>query len=222
MSAAEGWSSCTEAKASLPSSTRAWKTFTVPRKFITNSVAGWWNTSSGVPSCSMRPSFITTTRSATSRASSWSCVTKTLVTWISSCRRRSQARSCLRTWASSAPKGSSSSSTRGSTASARARATRWRWPPESWFGIAVGHAVELHQLQQVVDLAVDDLARRADAPRLHAQAEGDVLEDGHVPEQRVVLEHEPDAALLHASCRPRPPPGTGWGRCPDPAAPGRR
>ena len=29
----------------------------------------------------MRPPFMTTTRSATSRASSWSCVTKTLVTW---------------------------------------------------------------------------------------------------------------------------------------------
>ena len=63
--------------------------------------------------------------------------------------------------------------------------------------VAVGHPVELHQLQQVVDLAVDDVARRPDAPRLHAQAEGDVLEDGHVPEQRVVLEHEADAAFLH-------------------------
>ena len=29
--------------------------------------------------------------------------------------------------------------------------------------------------------------------RLHAQAEGDVLEHRHVPEQRVVLEHEADA-----------------------------
>jgi len=40
----------------------------------------------------------------------------------------------LRTRASSAPKGSSSSSTRGSMASARASATRWRWPPESCAG----------------------------------------------------------------------------------------
>ena len=32
--------------------------------------------------------------------------------------------------------------------------------------------------------------RRADA-----QAERDVLEHGHVPEERVVLEHEPDAAV---------------------------
>ena len=29
----------------------------------------------------------------------------------------------------------------------------------------------------------------------HAQRELDVLADGHVPEQRVVLEHQPDAAL---------------------------
>ena len=37
---------------------------------MTNSLAGWWKTSSGVPICSMRPWFITTTRSATSSASS--------------------------------------------------------------------------------------------------------------------------------------------------------
>jgi hypothetical protein len=67
-------------------------------------------------------------------ASSWSWVTRTVVTWTSSCRRRSHSRSSARTFASSAPNGSSSSSTRGSTASARASAMRWRWPPESWFG----------------------------------------------------------------------------------------
>jgi hypothetical protein len=32
------------------------------------------------------------------------------------------------------PNGSSSSSTRGSTARARANAMRCRWPPESWEG----------------------------------------------------------------------------------------
>ena len=47
---------------------------------------------------------------------------------------RSQRRSSLRTLASSAPKGSSSSSTLGSTARARARAMRWRWPPDSCGG----------------------------------------------------------------------------------------
>ena len=40
----------------------------------------------------------------------------------------------VRVWASSAENGSSSSSTAGSTASARAMPTRWRMPPESWCG----------------------------------------------------------------------------------------
>jgi len=40
----------------------------------------------------------------------------------------------LRTWASSAPNGSSSSKIFGSTASARAKAIRWRCPPESCAG----------------------------------------------------------------------------------------
>src|SRR5437899_1195498 len=34
-----------------------------------------------------------------------------------------------------APRGSSSSSTCGRLTSARASATRWRWPPESWLGL---------------------------------------------------------------------------------------
>ena len=72
--------------------------------------------------------------SATSIASSWSWVTRTVVTWTSSCSRRSHARSSARTLASSAPNGSSSSSTLGSTASARASAMRWRWPPDSCDG----------------------------------------------------------------------------------------
>ena len=49
-------------------------------------------------------------------------------------QRRSQRRSSLRTLASSAPNGSSSSRMRGSIASARASAMRWRWPPDNWLG----------------------------------------------------------------------------------------
>ena len=37
--------------------------------------------------------------------------------------------------------------------------------------------------------------------RAHAQAERDVLEDRHVPEQRVVLEHEADAAVARVARR---------------------
>ncbi len=99
---------------------------TSPRKLITKSLAGSSYSCSGEPICSTRPSLMTTISSATSRASSWSWVTKTVVTCTSSCSRRSQSRSSLRTFASRAPNGSSSSSTVGSTASARASAIRWR------------------------------------------------------------------------------------------------
>ena len=74
----------------LPPSTRTGSLFTLPRKSMTNAFAGCSKTSIGVPSCSIFPLFITTTRSATSNASSWSCVTKMLVTWNSSWNRRSQ------------------------------------------------------------------------------------------------------------------------------------
>ena len=138
-----------------------------------------------------------TTRSETSSASSWSWVTKTLVTCTSSCSRRSQRRSSFRTLASSAPNGSSSSSTLGFTASARASATRWRWPPESSDGRRLRQHVELHQAQQVHDRLADLRLGRPDRAGPDPQPEGDVLEHAHVPEQRVVLEHEPDLALAH-------------------------
>jgi hypothetical protein len=41
------------------------------------------------------------------------------------------------------------------------------------------------------------IAPRTLAARLHAQAEGHVVEHGHVAEQRVVLEHEAHLALAH-------------------------
>ena len=46
--------------------------------------------SSGAADCSTRPSLTTTICSEISIASSWSWVTKIVVTWTSSCRRRSQ------------------------------------------------------------------------------------------------------------------------------------
>ena len=122
----------------------------------------------------------------------------------SSCSRRSQRRSSLRTRASSAPNGSSSSSTRGSTASARASATRWRWPPESCDGMPPREPLELHQLEQLVHALLDLAPRPGARARPHAQAERDVLEHGHVAEQRVVLEHEADARGRARCARWRP------------------
>ncbi len=58
--------------------------------------------------------------------------------------------------------------------------------------------VELHQLEQLVDLPRDLRVRRPPVPRPHAQAERDVLEHRHVAEQRVVLEDEADAAIARA------------------------
>src|SRR5678815_2998682 len=131
----------------------------------------------------MRPRFITTTRSATSNASSWSWVTNTVVRWISSCSRRSQPRSSARTWASSAPNGSSSSSTRGRAALALAARQLRRQ--------AVLEALELDQREQLAHARVDlGLGALADAQR-----ERDVLVDVEVAKQRVVLEHQADVAL---------------------------
>jgi hypothetical protein len=58
--------------------------------------------------------------------------------------------------------------------------------------IPVREAVEVHQLEQLVD-APHDLGLGALAD---LQAEGDVLPDRHVLESGVVLEHEADVALL--------------------------
>ena len=138
-----------------------------------------------------------TTRSDTSSASSWSWVTKTLVTCTSSCSRRSQRRSSLRTLASSAPNGSSSSSTFGLTASARASATRWRWPPDSSEGRRLPSASSCTRRSRFMHRVPDLVLRRPDGAGPDPEAEGDVLEHAHVAEQGVVLEHEPDLALAH-------------------------
>src|SRR5436309_3092887 len=69
----------------------------------------------------MRPSLITATRSLMLSASSWSWVTNTKVIPTSSCSALSSRRSCLRILASSAPSGSSRSSTDGRSTSARQR-----------------------------------------------------------------------------------------------------
>ena len=66
---------------------------------------------------------------------------------------------CSRSLRSSAPSGSSSSSTCGWLISARASATRWRWPPESCAGPPLADAGQLHQRQQLVGAPVR--ARRA-------------------------------------------------------------
>ena len=62
---------------------------------------------------------------------------------------------------SSAPSGSSRSSTFGCLAMARASATRCRWPPESWSRLALAELLHLHELQHLGDARLDLRLRHA-------------------------------------------------------------
>ena len=119
----------------------------------------------GVPTCSIRPRLNTATRSLIVSASSWSWVTNTKV--MPTSRWIAFSSTCIssRSLRSSAPSGSSSSSTRGRLTSARARATRCRWPPESWVGLRRSEALQPHRLQgrqgALAALGLGDLASPA-------------------------------------------------------------
>ena len=75
---------------------------------------------------------------------------------------------------------------------ARPMATRWRWPPESWRGIALEQRREPEDLRGALDARLDLLLRRA----AQLQREGHVVGDRHVRVERVVLEHHGDVALF--------------------------
>ena len=92
---------------------------------------------------------------------------------------------------SSADVTSSRSITLGRMASARAKATRCCWPPESWLGIVVQLVAEPDHGEQLarplLRFPLRQLQHRA--RRLHA-----VLQRRHVREQVEVLEHHADLA----------------------------
>ena len=138
------------------------------------------------------PAFITPTRSATASASSWSWVTNSVVVPTSSWTRRISSRSWARTLASSADSGSSSSSTCGSMASARASATRCCWPPESWWAY-------LSACSPSPTRSSISAARRPrvawSRPR-SLRPNSTFVEHGQVREQAVGLEHHPHVALV--------------------------
>ena len=56
---------------------------------------------------------------------------------------------------------------------------------------------KLHEVEQLEGAALDLLAVRSARPRSDAKTEADILQHGHVTEQSVALEHEPDIPLLH-------------------------
>ena len=87
----------------------------------------------GGPASTTRPSSMNSTRSAAARAKPISCDTTTIVMPLSRSARIT-ASTLPTSSGSSALVGSSNSMTRGSSAMARAIATRCCWPPESWPG----------------------------------------------------------------------------------------
>src|SRR5258706_2672304 len=91
-------------------------------------------TSRSSPMRAAGPLVILPTRSESSPGSSTSCVTISTVAPVLATMRISSSCSVARVSASSAPNGSSSSSTFGSIASARAMPTRCFMPPEIWCG----------------------------------------------------------------------------------------
>ncbi len=62
-------------------------------------------------------------------------------------------------------------------------------------------ALELHEFQQPMHAVRDVTRRRAIAARPDVEAEGDVLKNRHVPEQRVMLKHKTDVAFSRRHAR---------------------
>ena len=92
------------------------------------------STCSVVPISTMRPRYITATRSHSDHASPTSWVISSSERARASRRSTSRRSTCVRTDTSSAETGSSHTSASGSSARAAAITTRWRWPPESSCG----------------------------------------------------------------------------------------
>ncbi len=125
-------------------------------------------------------------------ATGWSWVTSRIV-WPPACRRRNSSSTSSPPSESSAPVGSSASSSVGSLASARAIASRWRWPPDS----AAGACFALSPMPSRSSRS------RARVSAGRALAAGDqrrhhhVLEHGHALEQVEELEDDADVLAAH-------------------------
>ena len=110
----------------------------------------------------------------------------------SRCRMRISRATSWRSAASRLESGSSSSSTFGLMASARARATRCCCPPESWRGSRSAYASSLTSRSISSDAGGDLVARTAP----HLEAEGDIARHGEMGEQRVALEDDAHLAAM--------------------------
>ena len=172
---------------------RPGRRFIAPTNSATNGVAGRSYSSAGAAHCSSRPARITPTRSAIDSASSWSWVTKTVVTPSSSWMRRISSRSCSRTLASSADSGSSSSSTRGRDGERPGQRDPLLLAAGQLVRVLLDVLGEADQLEQLAGRARG--ADAGDCPRM-PQAEGDVVGGVHGREQAVGLEDHAHVALV--------------------------
>ena len=137
----------------------------------------------------IRPPTMLTIRSAWSM-SRWSWVTiRTVVRSGPSARRWSMAMTVSPDFLSRAAVGSSARTIAGRLTSARAIATRCRWPPESRDG-RVMKPVAQAELAEQLDAAAVHLG---DGAGFQAGRHPDVLDRRERAEQVVVLEDEPDA-----------------------------
>ena len=157
------------------------------------------------PGAAILPSTICTRRSALA-ASSRSCVTMTMA--LPCCERdestslRRIASTCSLDAVSRLPVGSSARISGGSLASARAMATRWRWPPESWSGRLCAWSARPSEASSVVRARAHGLLAER-AQRAHRQH--DVVERRELRQQEVELEHEAQLdEPQRARARPRP------------------
>ena len=96
--------------------------------------AGVANSSPAVACSTMRPAYMTMTRSQVSATTPRSCVIRMMAEPSFSFSSSIRSRICAWIVTSSAVVGSSAISTCGSQHSAMAIITRWRMPPESWCG----------------------------------------------------------------------------------------
>ena len=142
--------------------------------------------------CAAGPLVIITMRSERNSASSTSWVTISAVLRSAATVSSSTSCSSKRVSESSMPNGSSSSSTLGSSANARAMPTRWRMPADSSRRLLVHRVAQADRARgSASTISVALCARRVRLDLL--DAEHHVLERGHPRQQARRLEH--DAAI---------------------------
>ena len=160
---------------------------------------GCANSSPDGASSTLRPAYMTITRSATSATTPRSWVMRTIA--VPRRSRMSRIRSRMPAWivTSSAVVGSSAISTFGLQATAIAIITRWRMPPESWCGYSsirrVGAGMPTSSSSSIVAVA----RLRAVEPEVVAQHLADLAADreDRVQRRHRLLEDERDLPPAH-------------------------